>query len=159
VAIKNKWDGVYTFSGTMTDKTNGTLTDFNNYLQANDPDNYPARYELRTISATSCDVYSEWASGYYFLITSGTSYSQYGSFRPVFTFDPATNKVVSVVNAYGQPAGNGRYAQLDATGAVNAYDPGTKTVTVKWDMVGGSGVGANEVRTTFDYVFTYVGSR
>lgn len=68
-----------------------------------------------------------------YLILSGTSLSYYGSFGPVFTFDAITNKITSVTNFYGQPAGNSRSAQLDPSGS-NQYDPNTKTMTIKFWM-------------------------
>jgi hypothetical protein len=95
-------------------------------------------------------------------ITTGTAadaISYYGSFGLILTFDPLTNKVASVTNYYGQPAGNSRYAQLDASGA-NVYDPGTKTVTIKYNMCQPSVVTvAPFIRTTWDEVWTYKGAR
>jgi len=160
VAIKNRWDGIYSATGSVTDKANSALTDINLYLTTNHPELAPMQYEFRTVSATTCTVFDNVLQGaYVFDISSGTAnFSSYGSFAPVFTFDPATNKVVSVTNYYGQPAGNGRYATMDPT-TPNIYDPTSKTITVSWGMYGGSLVGAHEKRTQFDYVFTYVGSR
>jgi hypothetical protein len=161
VAIKNKYDGVYTTSGTMVDITNTTLQEFNVFLaSATNTTGVPApqEIELRTTSANTCDVYDNYFyGGYYFPIASGTSYSQYGSFCPTLTFDLATDKITAVGNHYGNPASNGRYGKLDPTGTVNAYESGK--ITIKFNMVGGSGVTANQVRTTWDEVWKFKKSR
>jgi hypothetical protein len=155
--IKNKWDGVYEVSGTMVDKTNATLGHINKYLSATGSD--PQQWELRTIGPATCVVYDNYFfGGNYAPISSGASYSQYGSFSIIVEFDPATDKVVKVTNYYGQPAANGRYAQLDPTG-INKYDPATKTVDIKYNLVGGPGVGANEVRSTWTETWTWIGDR
>jgi hypothetical protein len=158
VAVKNKWDGVYEVtSGTMVDIANGTLSHLNNYLAANGYD--PQQWELRTKSPTECEVYDNYFfGGHYSPITSGTSYSSYGSFSIVVEFDPATDKVVKVTNYYGQPASNGRYAQLDPTG-INQYDAATKTVNIKYNMVGGSLVAPNQVRSTWTETWKWIGDR
>ena len=161
VAIKNKYDGVYTTSGTMVDITNTTLQEFNVFLAStNNTTGVPApqEIELRTTSANTCDVYDNYFfGGYYYPIASGTSYSQYGSFCPTLTFDLATDKITAVGNHYGNPASNGRYGKLDPTGTVNAYESGK--ITIKFNMVGGSGVTANQVRTTWDEVWKFKKSR
>ncbi|HVW95748.1 MAG TPA: DUF1735 domain-containing protein [Mucilaginibacter sp.] len=173
VAIKNRWDGIYTAKGTMTDLTNASLTDFQDYID-NTSDGYvepgqPMQYEFRTVSATTVELYDNYFfGGYYFPINSGGGYSQYGNFSPAFTFDPATNKVVSVTNHYGQEAGSQhRSGRLDPSGPVNAYNPSAKTVTVTFDMTQPYDAGICSkcspnppyVRSIFDYVFTYIGSR
>ncbi|SEO41857.1 DUF1735 domain-containing protein [Mucilaginibacter sp. AW1-7] len=169
-SVKNKWDGVYQVtSGTMVDKTNAAFTHPNNWLAVygisdnGSPTNGPMEYELRTISATQCVLYDNYIFGTVATpITTGTAsdnISYYGSFGLILTFDPATNKVVSVTNYYGQPAGNTRYAQLDPSGA-NVYDPSSKTVTIKYNMCQPSVIADPPfVRTTWDEVWTYKGAR
>jgi len=167
VAIKNKYDGVYKVtSGTMVDVTNSAFTHINNFLASFGtavglPDNGVMQYELRTTSANTCLIYDNYFFGGtdvpFSTGTTSSSYSYYGSFCPVLTFDLSTNKITAVTNSYGQPASNGRYAQLDPSGTVNAYESGK--ITFKYNMVGGSGVTANQVRTTWDQVFTYYKSR
>ena len=171
VAIKNRWDGVYSIEGTMSDVTDTRITDINSVLGADGP----MQYELQTVSGTTNTVYDNnfiqsgynWWGSFPASLTDDTpGISRYGSFSPVFTFDPATNKVVGVVNYYGQPASNKRFAKIDPTGE-NVYDPATKTIKVKWFMFqpGITGrshpapLGDNEVRTSFNYTFTYIGSR
>lgn len=143
VGIKNAWDGNYDVTGSYTDVTNSAYTGV-----------YPYNVDLQTISATQNDVYNNTLGGYGFLFNTGTGTSYYGSFAPEFTFDPNTNKVTSVVNAYGQGSGSHvRSAKLDPTG-VNAYDPNEKVIRVKYIMVS-DGID----RCSFDETYTYKGPR
>jgi hypothetical protein len=162
VAIKNKYDGVYTCVGTMTDTGVPSNTDFNDFLSsaANTSGNKPPmQYELRTTSANSNIQYDNYYfGGNYVCINTATGANAYGSFCPIFTMDLATNTLTSVVNSYGQPAANHRYAQLASDGLVNAYDPATKTLTVKYYMFQPTVVPIGP-RVTFEYVYTYIGPR
>ncbi|KQR71811.1 DUF1735 domain-containing protein [Pedobacter sp. Leaf176] len=154
ISIKNKYDGIYAVTGTMVDVTNATLSHVNNALGTD----APMQYELRTISATKCAVYDNYVyGGFYAVISSAGSFSQYGSFSAVFEFDPATDKIIAVTNYYGQPASNTRAGRLDPTG-VNTYNNGT--ITVKYNMLQPSVVtAAPNVRTTWDETWKYLGSR
>jgi len=160
VVAKNRWDGVYTVTnGTMVDVTTSTLSHINNYLSTHGEDNM--EYSLTTISATKCVLYDDYFfGGYYSGISSGTSYSNYGSFCAILEFDPATNKVIGVTNYYGQPvASNTRYGRLDPTG-INTYDPATKVIEVKYNMCQPSVVAASPyVRSTWTETLTYKSAR
>lgn len=147
VGAKNKYDGIYTATGTMVDgavPANGGL--------------YPATYYLNTITATKNAMFDPTYFGdYIHLISPSGGISGYGSFSPVFTFDDAGN-ITAVTNYYGQPAGNGRSAQLDPTGQ-NKYvgTPGTvgSKIVVKYFLLQ---PGAT-IRTTFDETLTFKGPR
>lgn len=150
VLARNKWDGVYTATGTLTDLSTSAITG-----------NYPMTISLVTASSFTCTVEEPAASAYgsppiFHSIRSGGSFSVYGSYGMVVTFD-ATDKVVSLINYYGQPASNGRSGALDPLG-INAYNPTTKKVTIKYWMIQPSVV-ASGPRTIFDEVWTYVGPR
>ncbi|WP_205512307.1 DUF1735 domain-containing protein [Longitalea arenae] len=140
--IKNKYDGKYKVDGTLVDLVDGSLS-------STPGDPYPFEVELRTVGANSVVMW-EPRNGYYHLIGTG---SVYGEFAPVFTFDPATNKVISVTNDYGQPSpSRARSAEIDPSGAnVQNAD---KSIDVKYVMKQGGGT-----RTTFDEHFTYLGPR
>lgn len=164
-SIKNKWDGVYEVTGTMVDKVNASLTHINDYLSgANNTSDQkgPMQYQLRTISATKCVVFDNYffpGTGYDIPIASGTGYSYYGTFSLIMEFDPATDKVVSVTNYYGQPAANTRSAALDPSGD-NAYDPSTKTISIIYNMLQTSAVpDPPYIRTTWTEKWKYIGSR
>jgi hypothetical protein len=143
IAVKNKYDGVYRIEGTMVDAAVPALTGY-----------FPQDVELITTGATTVKMIPIDLGIEGHLILNGTSLSYYGSFGPVFKFDENDN-VIEVTNFYGQPAGNGRSAKLDATGTVNKWDAATKKLTVKYQML----QPGTTVRTTFDEVFTYLGPR
>lgn len=144
IAIKNKFDGNYDVTGSYTDVNLPAATGV-----------YPYNVNFETISAAANDVFNNTLGDYGFLFNVGDgTQSAYGSFSPEFTFDPATNKIISVVNAYGQGSGSHhRSARLDPTG-VNEYDPGSKTIKVKYIMES-DGID----RCHFDETYTYKGPR
>ena len=139
VGLKNKWDGVYTVTGTMVDLTSAALTGY-----------YPLTWELRTTGANTLAVFDKSQGTQTHLISNNGSLSQYGSFGLNITMDPITNKITSIVNSYGQPSANGRSAALDPTG-INAYDPATKTFKIKYFML----QPGTTVRTTFDETWVF----
>jgi len=148
VAIKNKYDGAYTATGSFNDSAAPTITS---------DGVYPYKINLVTVGVNSVAFYDP-ANGFYHLIMSSGTASVYGEFAPVFNFDPATNAITSVVNYYGQPSPNRhRAARLDITG-VNALTgtPGTvgSVIQVKYVMTQ-NGVD----RTFFDETYTYTGPR
>jgi hypothetical protein len=138
----NMYDGEYTITGKMTDMVNGGITDA-----------YPIDGFLITQSINSDVLFDKHYGDYYHLITSGGSYSVYGSFSPVFTFG-ADNTVVSITNYYGQNSGaHLRSAVLDTNG-INKFDPSTNTLYVSYWM---TEAGSN--RTHFEEVYKYLGPR
>ena len=147
LTIRNKYDGVYTMTGTLVDVANAALGAKS-----------PQTVHLITTGSNSVYLHNAGTNVASFKdlfpITNAGAESAYGAFTPEFTFD-ANNNVISVVNAYGQPSSNGRSAAIDPTG-INKWDPVTKTLRVKWLMTQPPTPG---VRTTFDFTFTYVGPR
>lgn len=142
IGAKNKLDGTYKVTGSMVDLTSSTLTGF-----------YPANYELITQTGSSVATYDPTYYGdYIHLIRSGTAVSGYGSFSPQFFFDDAGN-ITKIVNAYGQPASNGRSAEIDPTG-VNKIDA-DGNFKVKYFML----QPGTTIRSTFDETWTRTGSR
>lgn len=164
ISIKNKWDGVYKVTaGTMVDYTSATLGHINTFLSSSANTTgvaAPMQYELRTISSTKCDVYDNYFfGGYETPITSGTTYSKYGTFGLTVEFDPTTDKIIAVTNHFGQPAANTRSAQLDATG-LNTYSASSKTIQIKYNMLQPSVVtAAPYIRTHWEETWTYFKSR
>jgi len=142
VGVRNKWDGIYEITGSLVDLVNPALSSV-----PGDP--YPYEVELRTTGPASVGMF---VPGLDFAhLIAGNSY--YGSYGPVLTFDEATNKITSVTNYFGQPSGNNRSGEIDPTG-VNAYNPATKVIDVKYFMIQGG-----SVRTKFDDKLTYIGPR
>ncbi|MBS1668633.1 MAG: DUF1735 domain-containing protein [Bacteroidetes bacterium] len=149
VAVKNKWDGVYTVTGSFTDLTNAAFAGI-----------YPYTWELQTTGPTQCKVVdNENLGGVGFVFNTGSGLSYYGSFGLLVNFDPATDAISSVVNYYGQPAGNTRSAELDPTG-INAYDDATKTINIKYFMIQPSVVPTPpSIRCAWNETWTYSKSR
>jgi hypothetical protein len=145
--IKNVYDGVYEVTGSMADAGSATLAGL-----------FPMQYHLLTTGATSVAGWDpEYWVDYFIPIQSGPDVSGYGSFSPVFNFDNDGN-VISVVNIYGQPAGNGRYAALDPSG-INKRDPATGDIDVKFFMYQPASVPLPNPRVKFDWHMKYVGPR
>jgi hypothetical protein len=148
ISLKNKYDGFYEVTGSMTDFVAPALTG----LYPHTVNLYTSGPDQNDYGQTQYNFGGGYPRGEIHLIMNGANVSGYGSFSPVFKFD-ATDKVVSVANFWGQPAGNGRSGRLDATG-INKYDPATKTIRVKYWMVQ-----AGADRTLFDEVYTWKRSR
>ncbi len=141
--VRNKFDGNYTVTGVMVDYANAGLTG-----------RYPMSVGMVTSGASTVRLYDYVIGGVYHSIsTPGLSY--YGSFGVEFAID-ASNNITSVINVYGQPAGNGRSAELDPSG-VNKYDPATKTFKVKYWMNQPSVITPH--RVSFNETITYTGVR
>lgn len=121
IDLRNRWDGVYHVTGTFTDVASPTLT----FTQ----------FDVRLVTAgpTSVVMVPKDLGIPGYLILSGTSLSYYGSFGPVFNFNPTTNKIISVINSYGQPASNTRAAELDPSG-LNEWNASSKAINIKFFM-------------------------
>lgn len=160
IAIANRWDGVY-------EVTEGTFVDVGNaaWRHVNlDIAQYGIKqvYHLETLSATECIVYDATIyKNYYCVFGTNGGYSGFGTFAAIFEFDPATNKVIKVTNAYGQDYGsNKRGGRLDPTG-VNTWTAGT--LKVKFNMTQkanyAAAVAPDYVRATWDETWKRKGSR
>ncbi|MDZ7900648.1 MAG: DUF1735 domain-containing protein [Arcicella sp.] len=146
VIAKNRFDAVYTTTGTMTDFANAGLTG-----------NYPTEMELVTDGALKVIVRDRalGSTNPFHSILSGGSVSYYGAFGLAITFKE-DNTVASIVNVYGQPSANGRSAELDPSG-VNKWDPVTKTLKIKYWMNQPTVITPH--RTSFDETFTFKSKR
>ncbi len=147
VLIKNAYDAAYVVSGSMTDAANASLTG-----------DLPMNYHLITTGEKTVVGWSPKYGDFYVDILNAGAGSVYGSFCPIFTFDPATNAVTAVTNYYGQPAGNGRYAQIDPSG-INKYDPATGSIDVKFFMFQPSVIPLPNPRVSFDWHMENAGAR
>jgi hypothetical protein len=148
ISLKNKYDGFYEVTGSMSDFAAPSLTG----LYPHTVNLYTSGPDQNDYGQTQYNFGAGYPRGEIHLIMNGANVSGYGSFAPVFKFD-ANDNVVAVTNFWGQPAGNGRSARLDATG-VNKYDAASKKITVKYWMVQ-----AGADRTLFNEVYTWKRSR
>jgi hypothetical protein len=147
ISLKNKWDGVYTVTGTMTDNSVSTITGL-----------YPQTLQLITQGPNTVAVYDPAQSAFAHGISSSGSTTYYGSYSPEFTIDPTTNAITGAINYYGQPASNGRSGRLDPSGAnvftMSADGSTPVSFKVKYVMVQDG-----TDRTFFDETWTYTSSR
>lgn len=164
IAIANRWDGVYEVTdGTFTDVLNPAWRHVNIDYAAG---GYPKQvYNLETVSPTQCLVYDATLyDGYYCVFGTGApGYSGFGSFAALIEFDPATNNIVSVTNAYGQGySSNKRSGRLDPTG-VNKWDAATQTMKIKYNMLQAANCASCAaplyLRATWDETWKRKGSR
>ncbi len=170
IVIKNKYDGIYKISGTYLD-VSPAGADFTS--------RYPLYYFLVTTGPGSVDVYmflnGEFVPAYAFTSSVGPQY--YGRWGLQLFFNTATDAVSDIRNYYGDPANpanfvgdpsggtgapdyiasNTRKASLDPTG-INAYDPATKTIKIKYFMLQPSVVPSGP-RGFFDETWEFVESR
>lgn len=160
IAIANRWDGIYEVTeGTFTDAGNAAWRHVNLDIAQF---GIKQVYHLETLSATECIVYDATIfSGYYCVFGTNGSYSGFGSFAAIFEFDPATNKVIKVTNAYGQEySANKRGGRLDPTG-INTWTAGT--LKVKFNMTQkanyAAAVAPDYVRATWDETWKKKGGR
>lgn len=145
--VKNKYDGEYEVTGTMVDNASATLTGY-----------FPMKYYLITAGAREVDGFDPVVWEDYFIpIRSGSALSGYGSFSPQFKFD-ANDNIIEVINVYGQPAGNTRYAELDPSGE-NKWDEATQTIKVKFFMFQPNSVALPKPRVEFNWTMKRVGPR
>ena len=89
---------------------------------------YPENIAMITASANSVALYNPvFADGLVPAFTSGGDPTGFGAATPVFTFDLATNKLVSVVNSTPDD-GRGRAFELNPAVTTSRFDPATKTI-------------------------------
>lgn len=146
--VINKYDGAYEVTGTMADVSaaGATLTG-----------DFPMEYHLVTTGERSVYGFSpKWGGAAVDILSAGAE-SYYGSFAPEFLFD-ANDNIIAVTNVYGQPASNGRYAQLDPSG-INKWDPATGNIDVKFFMFQPSVVALPNPRVSFSWHMAYTGKR
>ncbi len=168
--VKNKYDGVYTITGTYVDNSN-----------ANFSGRYPLEYRLVTTGPASVDVQllvnGSWDPAYLFSNNGAGSF--YGSYGLTMTFDPTTDDIIDLHNYYGDPSkaitavgnpslgsgapnfasSNGRRAVLDPTGLNNWDGSGaTPIITIKHFMLQPSVVPVGP-RVELDEVWEYTGPR
>ncbi|MGB8194212.1 MAG: hypothetical protein WCF67_19935 [Chitinophagaceae bacterium] len=143
ITLRNRWDGRYRVTGTMTDVTQPT---------------YAFREQevmVITTGTTQVKVIPKELGIVGLIIKVGINDSFYGNFGPVLNFTN-DNKISSIVNSYGQPAPNGRSAELDPSGS-NSWTASNKTMNVKFWMNEPSV--ATPHRAAFTTTWTYLGER
>lgn len=160
----NNYQGVYEVTGSYYDVSNASFTAL-----------YPKKYILTSPAFINSVVVADSSLGDigYVFQNAGSS-TFYGSFGLQVTFDPVSNVIIDLHNYYGDPnnpatpggnpasgsgpplysASNGRRAVLDPSG-INAYDPVTRTVRIRYWMYHPSVVPSGP-RAYFDETWTYL---
>jgi hypothetical protein len=150
VLVKNKFDGKYEVTAVtpMLDVANAAFTTYE-----------PFMYHLETTGSSSCICidYTVWYDAMHPMKNAGAT-SGYGSFGLELTFAD-DGKITGVKNPWGNPPANTRMPVLDPSG-VNAWDPATKNIRIKYWMIQPSVVTtAPYIRVYFDEKWTYKGQR
>lgn len=143
ITLRNRWDGRYKVTGTLVDVTNATYTFTEQEVN------------LITTGTNQAKIIPPQLGIAGMLIKIGGSLSYYSNFGPVLNFSN-DNKVTSVTNIYGQPAPNGRSAEIDPSGA-NSWNPSDKTMNLKFWM--NEPAVATPHRSSFTTTWTYLGER
>lgn len=144
IGAKNKFDGKYTVDGTFVDLTAPAFSG-----------DYPKTVSLVT-QGLSTDAYFDGdLGGFGYVFYTGTGYSYFGNWAPVFTFD-ADGNVTAVSNYFTDPAPRMRNSQLDTDtpGAINKYDIDSKSMDVNYYFMQAGGI-----RGKIHEVWTYKGPR
>jgi hypothetical protein len=143
---RNKWDGIYTVTGTFTDYVNPPpiWSPF-----------YPKTVHLITMSAYACSRFDagQNTTGYIF-DAGGGSLSYYGAWTPYFTFDGSDN-ITACTNSTAPAAPRNRRAFLfTGAGAINKYVAATKIMDVSFYMTQDdvSPVHRNDITEHYVYV-------
>lgn len=121
VGVRNKYDGAYT----LKIKTAG-WTAYS--ISENVSLTFPEDVDMVTATANSVTLFSHYTQNILqpaFDATGGAT--QFGAASPLFTFDPATDKLVSVTNTTPDD-GRGRAFAMNPAVTDSRYDPATKTI-------------------------------
>lgn len=143
IGAKNVFDGKYSVTGTFVDLTSPAFSG-----------DYPKTVSLVT-QGLSTDAYFDGdLGGFGYVFYTGTGYSYFGNWAPVFTFD-ADGNVTAVSNYFTDAAPRSRNSQLDTSpGTVNKFDFATKSLDVNYYFMQ-----AGAIRGKIHEIWTYKGSR
>lgn len=148
----NKYDGVYEATGdAWTDPVNGALTSA-----------YPFNWELHTTGESSVAAFDPDVFGDYIMpILNAGDRSGYGSFTPEITFDDATGDILSIVNFYGQPAGNTRSIVYDPAVGINKWNEadGSVDMTYKMKQTNQAAIAPEYIRGNYNEHLEFKGPR
>lgn len=120
VGVKNKYDGIYEITGTLVDANGLYIGDYG------DP-TYPREYEMSTSGPSSILFYDiSWDYPNYIVINASTGGAANTGIRPEFTFDLATNALVSGVNK------NNGTALVITPGS--KFNPADRSFDIQWNL-------------------------
>ena len=127
LGVRNKYDGDYK----LRVKTVGWAA----YgIADGTTDEYPENISLITASASSNDFFNQYfGAGYIPAFTSTGDATGFGGTSPQFTFDPATDKIVSITNTTPLDARQ-RVILLNPAVTTSRFDPATKSIYAAYIM-------------------------
>jgi hypothetical protein len=126
VLAKNKYDGVYTVTGSFTDY----VYDAGGTAYTSD---YPINIQLQTSGALSVNRYDADGGSYGYVFDGGTA--AFGAWTPSFVFDGTTDDVIDVVNTSVDSPARGRSCVMyTGPGYINHYDAATKSMDIAFGM-------------------------
>lgn len=121
LGVRNKYDGDYTLRIKHTGWAAYSIADGVTYT-------YPEHVAMVTAGANSVTLFSYYTQN---ILQPGFdaagSATQFGAASPLFTFDPATDKLISVTNTSADD-GRGRAFELNPAVTTSRFDPATKTI-------------------------------
>lgn len=127
IGAKNKYDGIYSLRIFQSGWTAYGISDG----LTND---YPDNMSLITISAGGNKIFNNYTGTY---LLAGFAFpisaTQFGATTPVFTFDPATDRLIAVTNSTPDD-GRQRTLVLDPAVTNSRYDPATKKIYAAFYM-------------------------
>jgi hypothetical protein len=124
---RNKYDGSYSLRKKLVGWGAYGIDDGNTY-------NWPNNIGVVTAGAASDGTWdATWSAGQLaFTATGGTT--AFGATTPLYTFDPSTDKLVSVVNTTPDD-GRGRKLAINPAVTDSRYDASTKTIYAAYLMM------------------------
>ena len=121
IGVRNKYDGDYTLKIKTVGWAAYSISD-------NVTNTYPEHIAMITASANSVSLYSYYTSNILQPAFDATqSATQFGAASPLFTFDAATDKLLSVTNTTADD-GRGRAFTMNPAITTSRFDPATKTI-------------------------------
>ncbi len=128
IVIKNKYDGHYG----LRIETDGWGA-FG--ISDGEPGDYPGGEDMVTAGANSVSFYTSNGLGNLqpALTAGNAAATGFGATTPLFTFDPSTDDLISVVNTTPDD-GRGRTLYLDPSVTDSRYDPSTGTIYAAYIM-------------------------
>lgn len=147
LGAKNKYDGLYKIKIRTTGWSAYGIADNATY-------EYPEEYAFITVSATANEGSCTYRGD--FLVpgfTSAGGPTAFGAAEPLFTFDPETDKLVSVTNLLPDD-GRGRTFAINPAVTDSRFDPATKSIYMSFYMTQNS-----RPNMYFYDTLTYVGPR
>ena len=145
VLARNKYDGVYTVTGTFVD-----------YVTASWSGLYPKNVELITLGGDLVSKYDADYGTYGYIFDAGGGASYFGGWTPTFQFD-ASDNVIAVINSTPPSPPRNRTAVIyTGAGAINKYNA-DKSIDVSYQL-NQEDVTPN-LRNLIMEHYTYVGPR